>query len=81
VQHRPRRFVSFDKGVWEGLQPLQRGLYLREFNVHVHGGKPEDVGNISGWNEKEMEKILDLYNELQVHGERHSLRLKVCAGV
>ena len=59
---------SFPKAVWDRKTEEERRAFFAKGNIHVFGGLPQDVGGISGWDEKSLKRVVDLYQDREVEG-------------
>ena len=63
VEKNSRLLFSFSKEVWAGKSEEEQRSYFAEGNVHIFGGKPQDVGGVKGWDKKSLNRVVDLYQE------------------
>ena len=63
--------AMFSKSEWDALDYEAKRSVLARRNVYVRGNAPQAIGGVRGWNEAELERILDLYQKRICIGKFH----------
>ena len=53
----------FSKSEWDALAYEDKRSVLAKRNVYVQGNAPQAIGGVRGWNEPDLERILDLHQK------------------
>ena len=60
--------MTFSRREWEALPENKKRSLFHTANIHVYGGKPEDVGGVKGWDIESLSSVVDIYQTLQCQG-------------